>query len=135
MNLEQYAGDEPARESISQDSKPQENESPEDKLQESEHQDAGQERSQSKDEAQKKAHHRGDASKKGRRPRERRRNGAKRRKASQEEPLSNVPGATRLNETVVSQLDTSCTKKNPKKRSVKAPSIEHAHKPRYARSL
>lgn len=67
---------------------------------------------------------------------ERRKHGAKsRRKLGQEESLSKVAGAGKLNETLASQLDISCTKKNPKRKSIKAPSIEHANKPRYARSL
>lgn len=123
--LDIYVGDEPAHESASQESK----------LQESEDQNAEKDRSQWKDGSQKKVRRRGGVSQKDGKTREHRKNGAKRRKASQEEGRSNVPGAIRLNETVVSQLDTSCTKKNPKKRSVKAPSIEHTHKPRYARLL
>lgn len=88
-----------------------------------------------KDNSQKMAHYKTHTLRRHRR-KEQRKNGAKRWKKTNQEFLSNRSGATRLNETVVSQLDTSCTtKKNPKKRSVKAPSIEHAHKPRYARSL
>ncbi|KYM93760.1 Fibrillin-3 [Cyphomyrmex costatus] len=61
----------------------------------------------------------------------------KKRKKKRKRPVkssSRLPTATRLNETVVSQLDISCAaKKILRKGLIKAPSIEHARPAKYAR--
>lgn len=61
----------------------------------------------------------------------------KKRKKKRKRPAkssSRLPTATRLNETVVSQLDISCfARKSLGKGLIKAPSIEHARPAKYAR--
>jgi len=60
----------------------------------------------------------------------------KRKRPAQAKSSSRLPTATRLNETMVSQLDISCVaKKILGKGLIKAPSIEHARPAKYVRSV
>jgi len=77
-----------------------------------------------------------DESKKNRgKTKEGKRRKKKRRKSAQGKSLSKLPAATRLNETVVSQLDINCFANALGKGRIRAPLIEHTSPVKYARSV
>lgn len=72
--------------------------------------------------------------KKRRKTKEGKKRKKKRKRPAQAKSTSRLSTATRLNETVVSQLDVSCfARKILGKGLIKAPSIEHARPAKYAR--